>query len=350
MTDSDFNTITGFDVVFSPDNATGTKKLTATNPGTYYWNDILTNPSGAPVAVTLNLQIPASVNPVMAQAFCLKGSTPIHVYSDVMMTNDVTSSATTSPAQPIAGAGNQSLYCTSTVSVSFTIPAGGIRYVTIHLDFQPKGTTGYPSNASSTYVQEFVFHQTGTPPCDTTLTAAGKDVTGIGGFALTSDGTPKGGLVAQLIQNGNKVKQTDVASADGFYYLIAPSAGTYSVKLVNAQNMVLATSSNQALTAGLFKEVDFSSLNPADPAIEGFVTDSSLRGMAGVTVSLYNNPNQVMQTAVTSGSGHYSFRFANPGTFTVKVTPPSGYVAPAPAVVNLRQFDETRVDFKLNRS
>jgi len=36
-----------------------------------------------------------------------------------------------------------------------------------------------------------------------------------------------------------------------------------------------------------------------------------------------------MQSAVTSSSGHYSFRFSNPGTFTLTVTPPAVYQAPA---------------------
>ena len=352
MTDSDFNEIDSMDVVFTPDKATNSQKLTATNPGTYYWNDIVSNPGGAPVTVTLNLQVPASAptpGPTLAQAFCLKGATPIHVYSDVLRTNDVTSSATTTPSQPISMAGQQSLTCVSTVSVTMTIPAGGLRYVTVHFDFQPKGMTGFPANSSSTYVQNFNFHQTGTPPCDTYLTATGKDVTGVGGFALTSDGTPKGGLTAQLLQNGNKVKQTDVSAADGFYYLIAPAPGTYSVKIINAQNMILGTSPNQALTAGLYSEVDFNNMNPSDPAIDGFVTDANLRGMAGVTISLYNNPNQVMQTATTSKSGYYSFRFANPGTFTVKVSPPAGYQAPDPASLTLKQFQDVRQDFVLKK-
>jgi len=309
----------------------------------------VSNPGGAPTTVTINLQVPASTNPALPQALCLKGATPVHVYSDVMRTNDVTSSATITPSQPIAMAGQQSLTCVSTVSVTFTIPAGGLRYVTIHFDFQPKGMAGFPSNASSTYVQNFLFHQTGTPPCDTYFLATGKDVTGVGGFALTSDGTPKGGLTAQLLQNGTKVKQTDVSSADGFYYLIAPNSGTYTVKIVNAQNMVLGNSPSQTLTAGVFADVDFSNMNPSDPAIEGFVTDSSFKGVAGVTVSLYNNPNQVMQTATTSASGHYSFRFANPGTFTLQVSPPTGYQAPGSASVTLKQFQDARQDFILTK-
>jgi hypothetical protein len=64
--------------------------------------------------------------------------------------------------------------------------------------------------------------------------------------------------------------------------------GTYAVKLVNAQSMVLGTSSNQSLTAGLYSEVDFNNLNVSDPAIDGFVIDVNLKGVAGVTVNLYN--------------------------------------------------------------
>ena len=337
------------DVVFSPDNASGTYKLTATNPGTYYWNDIIRNNSAAPVTVTVNLQIPASSNPVEAQAFCLKGSMPVAVYSDVMRTNDVTSTATISPSEPLAGASSQSLYCTSTVMATFTIPAGGLRYVTVHLDYQAKGTTGFPSNASSTYVQGFLFHQTGTIPCDTTFTAAGKNVTGIGGYALDQNLNPKGGLTADLLLNGNHQKFAMTSYSDGFYYLLATNPGTYTVKLTNAQNMNLGTSPNINLTSGLYVANDFTGLNPSDPVIEGYVTDAFYSGVAGVTVSLYNNPNQVMQTATTSQSGHYSFRFANPGTFTVTVTAPAGYKTPTPATVTLKQFQDARQDFTLSR-
>src|SRR5205085_9643521 len=79
------------------------------------------------------------------------------VYSDLSRSTDVTNTATISPTQPITGANSQTNSCVSTITVSFTIPANGIRVITIHLDFNAKGTTGYASNAANTYRQPFLF-------------------------------------------------------------------------------------------------------------------------------------------------------------------------------------------------
>jgi len=83
MTDSDFNTITSADAVFTPDKATNSQKLTATNPGTYMLNRIFQNPGPTDATVQAVIKIPSASTPTgtLAQAFCLKGATPSHVYA-----------------------------------------------------------------------------------------------------------------------------------------------------------------------------------------------------------------------------------------------------------------------------
>ncbi|WP_343733224.1 SdrD B-like domain-containing protein [Duganella sp.] len=54
------------------------------------------------------------------------------------------------------------------------------------------------------------------------------------------------------------------------------------------------------------------------------VQDSGEAGIAGVTVQLKNAAGQVVQTTTTAADGKYSFT-ADPGSYTVSVTAPSGY-------------------------
>src|SRR5262249_45645057 len=159
--------------------------------------------------------------------------------------------ATITPAQPLAGQTSQSLYCqASTVTVTLSVPGGAVRYVNVHLDYSLKGTTGYGSNASSTYVKGYNFIQTGTIPCETDLTAAGKDVTGVGGFAIKSNLVSKGGLTVNLCptsgcgnQNVNRIKYSTTNTSDGFYF-ISYGAGSYMVELTTTDGTHLASSNN----------------------------------------------------------------------------------------------------------
>src|SRR5207249_2273078 len=90
----------------------------------------------------------------------------------------------------------------------------------------------------------------------------------------------------------------------------------------------------------------WTNLNPADPVIEGFVTKGGA-GVPGVTVELYNVAQNLVGTTTTSASGKYAFRFTAPGSYTVKAIPPAGYAAQPPVTLDVKMFDEVRVDFPL---
>jgi len=104
--------ITSFDVVFTPDGRSATKKLTATNPGTYFHNQIIENTGITDITIDVTLIIPEEPGTTPAeQFFCLKGAVPVHVYSDVNRINDVTGSAMISITQPITNTNALSITC-----------------------------------------------------------------------------------------------------------------------------------------------------------------------------------------------------------------------------------------------
>jgi hypothetical protein len=354
MSDGDFNPITSADAVFTGKTSL---TLTATNPGTYMLNKVFRNPNPTAVTVQAVISIPAHTSPALAQAFCLKGSMPVHIYADMARTVDVTKVGTSiSPAEPLAGGTEQSLYCTAQITVNFPIPANGLRYITVHLDYNAKGTTGYSSSAANTYVRPYTFNETDTVNGGaqiltgaTPFVVAGKIVTAFGGFLLDTNGAPKGGLKVK-VWNGTTLTAQDQSDSDGFYFIPVPPANNYTVKVYDAGDNQKATSPAQKIVQDQFVGLNFTNLNPADPVVFGFVTGggSSAVGISGATVNLYNVANKLVATTTTSASGSYRFRFTAPGSYTVAVSAPQGYAAKPPVTVDVKMFDEVQVDFSLS--
>jgi hypothetical protein len=135
MTDSEFNNITSFRAVFTPEGKTGYYKLTATNPGQFYQNILVNNTGPIPLNITIAYDIDAN--------FTLKGVNPIHVYADLNRTIDVTSNCTFEDNKITA----------------YNILPGEIVYVTIHLDYALKGTTWTKSQVDAWY-SEHTFNAT----------------------------------------------------------------------------------------------------------------------------------------------------------------------------------------------
>jgi len=355
FTDSKFSPINSIDVVFTPDGRSGTFQITATNPGTYFYNDILTNTGTSDITLTATLNIPASVDPVLDQAFCLKASNPVSVYSDLARKVDVTDQAVIDPVQPIENTSTQSLTCQSTSSVLLTIPASELRYITTHLDFNGKGESGFDETTQDTYNQGFVFIEditisVNTQSSPTTLTAVGKRVTAIGGIALDTNLLFKSGLTVQVFDGDVLIDQSGVTRPDGFYIVEVPAGGPYKVQLINNEKTVKTTNSI-SVNKDQYVQVDFLNINPADPAIEGYVFDSDIQGVSGVDINLYRMTGQqekLFSSTTTEDGGWYIFRFAQPGTYSVEVIAPEGLAAqPTSETVSLEQFENVRVDFTL---
>jgi hypothetical protein len=308
------------------------------------------------MTVTKTVTIPAATSPLgdVDPAYLLKGSYSVHVYVDPFRATDVTSSAAIAPAQPLGGP----LSSAKTVSVTVSIPAGGLVYITIHLDFALKGVTGYPTDASSSYHEGFKFLDSmtvdglsGAVSDVETLTAVGKNVTAIGGFVLDMNHLPKSALRVRVLSGGVLVATSSITPPDGYYFAGIPAGGPYVVELFNpTRSLVVRSAQVLAVANAQYVEEDFLGLNPADPAIEGFVFDADSQGLSGVTVQLYDRRDRLIASTESSASGWYAFRFTAPGSYTVRVLVPHGYVADrASATVGLRQFETGRVDFTLSR-
>jgi hypothetical protein len=183
---------------------------------------------------------------------------------------------------------------------------------------------------------------------------AGRLVRQAGGYGVTARPATLGlqaGLNAYLDSTNTQVGNMVVTvPTDGFYFLPAPAAGTYTVKWLDTGSNVKATSQPQTIAQSEYRELDFSNLNPADPVVYGFVTDAQGHGVAGGRVAITNVGGHQVGTATTTASGPYAFRFSAPGQYTVQIAVPAGYTTGRSSVsVSLRQFQEFRTDFSLRR-
>lgn len=119
-------------------------KLNASNPGQFFYNVIYQGAGNT--TLTLTLPYP----------FVTQGATPIHMYADVM-TSENAESFCFEPGTEIS---NRRTHVTlsdysprqfgSTTTVNVPLPSlpGGLAYINIHLDYGLKGTTNYAKDAS----------------------------------------------------------------------------------------------------------------------------------------------------------------------------------------------------------
>jgi hypothetical protein len=133
ITDSDFYKISEFRVVFTPDRKTGYYTLTATNPGQFYFNVLVNNNGPLPLNITIFYSIDSY--------FIMKAARPIHIYADMNRIIDITPNCTIS--------GN-------TITV-YNVPPGSFIYVTIHIDYLLKNTTGYTTSQVNSWYSEHIF-------------------------------------------------------------------------------------------------------------------------------------------------------------------------------------------------
>lgn len=127
-----------FRLIFTQDpTVPNTYKLTASNPGQFYYNVFYIGTSDDPVSLMIKIPYP----------FVTQGAVPIHVYSGVSIVDgcflpsgDITSIFTIDP-KSIALEDYTNGYVEITVSGS--VPGSGLVYVTIHLDYGLKKTVGY---------------------------------------------------------------------------------------------------------------------------------------------------------------------------------------------------------------
>jgi uncharacterized repeat protein (TIGR02543 family) len=326
FTDSDYNPINSFECVFTPDKGTS-YKMSATNPGTFCYSLKIANndPTGT---FTAAVNIPSD--------FILKplspGANPVQING-----------------QPVTYSFSGGVLTVPNIMIN----QGQTKTLSVHLDYGLKfkytSSQPYTSNSQTTWFKGYAFRATlNSFQTDTaTIAAMGKKVTAIGGFLTDVNGAPKGGLTVKIFSSNTEIGNSPVSN-DGFYFVVLSQAGTYTVKVYNSLNAQVGIATNVKVSKDQFVESDFNNLNPADPAITGFVTDAGGNGVSGATVQLLNRQGKVLATTTTNLGGYYVFRFSQPGQYTVKITVPKGYTATVTSTtVNVKQFETANVNFSL---
>ncbi|MFZ5502893.1 MAG: beta strand repeat-containing protein [Pseudomonadota bacterium] len=178
-----------------------------------------------------------------------------------------------------------------------------------------------------------------------TLTVPNTVVTGTVFNDLNSNGTLDGG--EPLLQNVTVALQvvgsgldTVVATTDanGFYSMIAPSPGNWDVRVTDSGGVLAgytATSANPISPVNLPGGITTANQNfgfhlntpPAtingrvyDDANGNALQDGGEAGLGNVTVELRNAGGTVVATALTNGTGDYSFTNLAAGNYTVHLT------------------------------
>jgi hypothetical protein len=326
MTDSDFNPITSFDVVFSPSSGTGSLKLTATNPGTYYYTLQFTN-DGPPISpLTIDMKIPTD--------FVLKGAQPVQIDFVPVTYSGPDSGGVLSVTVPNVAAGQ-----------TFTLR--------VHLDYGLKGTGNYPADSQTTYCKMYEFKTTvcSVAAKSTAIVATGKNLTAIGGLVTDLNGVAKNGLKVELTNpSGSTIYAQTGVPGDGFYFFLVQAGGPYTIRVYNSLSIEVAVKPNIQVAQGAFVVTDFNHLSPADPVIQGFAIDSKNNPLAGVTIQLFNHAGRVIATTSTNLGGYYVFRLYQPGEYTVQITVPSGYNAFVDSVtLTIKRFETVAVNFSLSQ-
>jgi hypothetical protein len=141
VTNSLFEPIDGISVNFKKDK--GTYTMQNANPGSLMYNVVVdTNGDTSVQIVMSNVTAP---DQEFSPAFDLHSGSPIRVYSDMGRTVDVTDTVTWIQNAHI-------------LTVNMTIPDDEIRYIRVHLDYAPEGTTGYSKQEADNYYEELPFY------------------------------------------------------------------------------------------------------------------------------------------------------------------------------------------------
>jgi len=186
--------------------ATGGYKLVGTSPGTFDYAIAIKNTGGTTFT---SITITVTWKPT---EFALQSSNPIRVLDSNGA--DISSQFT----KDVSGS-------TITISsITYELPAYGSLYVTIHLDYKPKGTV---VGTSSVYNKAYTFEtevegtsgpNTGTTDAYGSVVFLSKKTTIIYGFVKTSSGKPIEGAKIELYKG--LTSYTVYTDADGFFCFI----------------------------------------------------------------------------------------------------------------------------------
>jgi hypothetical protein len=270
VTNTEFCAITGNVNLIYIRGGSGTYQLTASNPGQFYDNIFFVGAPGDLVSVNVQLPYP----------FVTSGARPIQLSSAQVSSPSISSclvpnfdnqtpllisgteasgaplSATSSSGYLIVTLGAYDVSTPSpapmgthvTLMIAGTIPSTGFFYLTIHLDYGLKGTTGW------------------TP-------------------------SPSGCILSGAGANCNAVNTSPAARISyGQTY-------TFPVTITDTTTSSTVTQSPSVSTVNTFKK---------DPGFAGVVTDMNGNPVAGVKVQIYDPNGKLLATVSTDSNGSYS--------------------------------------------
>jgi hypothetical protein len=298
--------------------------LNATNPGQAYYNVFYSGTPGSSLSLQINIPWP----------FVTNGDNPIQVHDGTGpqsvtlgdgacfaptpalsgFTTSTTGGHLSNSGSPVILRGDypfQNLGSSATVYVSGSVPATGLAYVTIHLDYGLKKMAGWQQGIDTTTLQgpdtnldgvldglgSGVIHIKGGSPAQTngqdyTFAAsfgssstiysvnAFKKNPGVNGLTLGSGGGPKSGLQVQFWgPNGNLIART-TTDGDGFYsfpYKHTGKPATYTVKVPDykVQQMVTLKANGYALVTFEGLSDNLSLQPPASTWMKGMPTGTT---------------------------------------------------------------------------
>ncbi|MFX0200112.1 MAG: LamG-like jellyroll fold domain-containing protein, partial [Candidatus Hodarchaeota archaeon] len=221
-----------FRLIFTPnpkDPSHSTYKLTASNPGQFYYNIFYV---GDPGEVSLKINIP--------YPFETQGANPVHVYSSV----DISIDGCYIPSIEITGEFDFVMNALSNdgleLFISGNVPDSGLAYITIHLDYGLKKEIGFANALDdaqnygddgifdtdddwyiSNYESYQFFYSDDTDEIDTEEIQninVFKHDPGFAGLVLDGSDTPVSGVKVEIYDPDGCLLTTVFTDEDGFYF------------------------------------------------------------------------------------------------------------------------------------
>jgi uncharacterized repeat protein (TIGR01451 family) len=226
-----------FRLIFTQDpTSPGTYKLTASNPGQFYYNVFYIGSEGE--TVTLQVTIP--------YPFVTQGAVPIHVWSGVSYDEDdcyvpadsiggftVEGTETLTPSGQLGIALEDHSDGSVTITITGQVPASHLFYVTVHLDYGLKGTVGYGKNYNDDAIDpdtlevlipnydDYVFSVSG--DLEDTQVVENENTfkrnPGFGGIVTDEFDNPIEGYTVKVYDADGNLIGSAVTDEDGYYFI-----------------------------------------------------------------------------------------------------------------------------------
>jgi len=247
-------------------------ELVANNPGQFFYNVFYTGNPGQQVTFNITLPYP----------FVTQGASPIHAYDWVAVTSRggeqclVPGNAFfVSPQQVKLSSYGKPPAASTTVPVTLTVPASGVVYLAIHLDYGLKGQSGYSKNVSDDAVDcatgkllvpnhgTYGFSVAGAQSGSTSIQNynAFKRIPGVAGLVLhNGTSAPLPGAAVTLANAKGVPVGVGVTDEDGFYmiaYKHTGKAATYYVSVATPPPGLYTQTKVTKLKANAFVRLDF---------------------------------------------------------------------------------------------